>query len=194
MTRFCFCSSESRYGIHLRCLEMYLSFEVILSNIVPFGIPVLLAICRTDKNFFQSTASNSFIYEEIELPCSLVTIGDYAFQNYYSELRKIHFPNYPYRSYSEGNLEKYYSLRNIGQYIFNQNYKILCHNIPPTFTTASSYSFACCSISHIGLNSHITEINSYTFQHCTSLQSIVIPYFVRSIYQGAFYNCQQLQS
>lgn len=142
---------------------------------------------------FQSSALTSFIYEEVELPCSLVTIGKYAFQNYYSELRRIHFPDYPYSSYSEYQLESYYSLREIGSYAFNQNFKLICHNIPPTFTQLDSYAFSSCSIKHIGINSRITIIPSYAF-HNSSLQSIKIHCLVTKIEAGSFYNCTSLKS
>lgn len=142
---------------------------------------------------FASSALQSFIYEEIELPCSLETIGDYAFQNYYSELRKIHFPDYPYSSYTESSLENYYALRSIGCKAFNKDYKIICHNIPPTFKTMYPYTFSSCSIKHIGINSDITAIPPYAFQNC-GLRSIKLHCLVNQIVTGAFYNCSQLTS
>lgn len=145
---------------------------------------------------YQTSALNSFLYEEIELPRSLEIIGSYAFQNYYSHLKKIHFVDYPYgissSSTFENELESFYSLRYIGSYAFNQNNGIVCHNIPPTFTTLEPNTFSSCSIKHIKLNSKLTTIGSYSFEYCTLLKSIVIPCYVKKIEAGAFYNCIEL--
>lgn len=66
---------------------------------------------------YPTSALDSFLYEEVELPRSLYSIGSYAFQNYYSYLKKIHFVDYPYGTSSsstfENELESFYSLRYI---------------------------------------------------------------------------------
>lgn len=153
-----------------------------------------------NKAFYQSPLKlkdEEFIYEEIELPRSLKRIGDLAFKTQGHELIRVRFPDYnegnSYDNINESELEKFYSLREIGDYAFSGQ-KLTEHNIPPTFTLLGKNSFEFCLFQSIKLNSKIQTIENYAFHFCQNLKEITLPSLVTRVSISSFENCRSLQS
>lgn len=148
------------------------------------------------RRIWPETENENFIYEQVELPRSLVKIGARAFSISGRELKQVHFPDYkpeiPENDVKESELESFYSLREIGADAFARQ-PLTEHNIPGTYTELGTRAFEQCQFTHIRLNSKIKAIQSYTFFQCDKLSEIILPTSLTDIYSNAFMNCKSLK-
>lgn len=114
----------------------------------------------------------------IEIPNTVIQIGDFAFNNC-KKLRSIIIPN---------------SVTDLGVYAFQSCDELksvrLSNNIP---VIKKQTFFECYSLDSITIPNSVTKIESAAFQK-TSLSSIVIPNSVTEIQWGAFQECTNLTS
>lgn len=125
-----------------------------------------------DAYAFYNTSINNIV-----LPDSLQTIGNYAFQNC-SKLTSINIPS-DCTSIGEYAFQSCTSLANI---VIDENAKY----------TLGSYAFANCPVltneSVHNLMEHYSYINSYVFKECTGLTNVEVSRF----WTGMFYGCTSL--
>lgn len=126
----------------------------------------------------SGTGTNYTRLEYVELPGSLVTIGDYAFYNDYS-LAKADIPA---------------SVTSIGQNAFYRT-GINKVTIPSGVTAiANSTFYNCEKLKSVTLHDDITTIGESAFSYCNALESINIPQNLQKIGSNAFYYCEKLAS
>ena len=151
-----------------------------------------------DGAFYQvnpPAIGDTFAYEEIQFPKSLVSIGKLAFTSANSKLTKVSFKDYdPNAQTSETDLENTYALRTIGTGAFFNDKLLSDCSIPPTFTSVEDEVFAGTQITQMKLNSKVTKIGSNGFKDCTKLTEITLPSGVNEIGAFAFQNCTSLKT
>ena len=117
----------------------------------------------------------------VKLPATLLTIRDYAFYETY--IGTINFPE---------------TLTSIGQYAFAET---SLRSVNLAKTNIGSYGIGrgafnnCTNLSSLQLpiNENYTEIESYIFEGCTSLEEVIIPNNITRIWTGSFYGCTALE-
>lgn len=115
----------------------------------------------------------------VEIPKSVVSIGDYAFY-LCGSLTSITIPD---------------SVTSIGDYAFSDCYSLTSIAIPDSVTSIGEYSFAWCdSLTGITIPDSITSISDHAFSGLYSLTNIEIPDSVDSIGDYAFAGCFCLES
>lgn len=149
-----------------------------------------------DFAFCQETIplvqKESFIFQNVYLPRSLVKIGKYAFSSADSQLVSLFFP---FNSGNETDKENFYALREIGEGAFMNCDKLTKANVPATFTVVNNFVFkGVTQITGNTLNSKTTKIGIGSFQDCTLLNKFVIPSKVTSVGELAFGNCTSLKT
>lgn len=83
----------------------------------------------------------------------------------------------------------------IGDYAFNDCYKLIGINIPNSVNSIGYGAFRGCShLESIAIPSTVTSPFNGTFQDCTNLKSIIMSPYITSIGQYAFCNCRSLKS
>ena len=106
-----------------------------------------------------------------------VSIGNNAFQNYYS-LTYINIPD---------------GVMSIGNNAFQNCFSLTQINIPDGVTSIGSSAFSgCSSLTQINIPDGVTSIGSGAFYNCSSLTQINIPDGVTSIGNSAFQSCYSL--
>ncbi len=117
----------------------------------------------------------------VKLPATLLTIGNFAF--YETNIGTINFPE---------------ALTSIGQYAFAETG---LRSVNLAKTNISSYGIGngafnnCTNLSSLQLpvNENYTEIKSYIFKGCTSLEEVIIPNNITDIGTESFYGCTALE-
>lgn len=117
--------------------------------------------------------------ENVKIPGTVVTIGDYAFQEC-TEIEKIIIPN---------------SVTSIGRYAFAKCENIEKIAIPDSVTTIGNFAFSECSgLKKLTFSSKLKAIGISSFTECSGLTDIVIPNSVTVIGKNAFEDCSGLKS
>ncbi|MDE6182467.1 MAG: leucine-rich repeat protein, partial [Eubacteriales bacterium] len=146
-----------------------------------------LTSCVIDKEIdgklVTKIASNAFedcsSLESIEIPDSLITIGDRAFGNC-SSLKRIVIPN---------------SVTTIGIYAFENCEQLLTVILPQNLMSIEYGTFSGCkALTSIDIPDTVTIIGERAFSYCESLTDIEIPDNVTTIQDRAFYNCTSLSN
>lgn len=139
--------------------------------------------------------------ENVQLPNSLVSIGDYTF-NYCKRLQSIVIPEsvksigtsafQECDKLAEINLPE--GIKEIKEMAFNHS-GIISISVPSGISKIEEGVFSCCfKLRHVILPSSIKRIGNYAFSACTSLHSIIIPENIKNISDGAFYQCSELEA
>ena len=140
--------------------------------------------------------------QEIEIPETVTTIGDYAFHNAQG-IKNIVIPNSVTSIGNEAfsyctNLESVTignSVTSIGSGAFQSCSSLTSITIPDSVTSIDYYAFAfCISLTSITIPDSVTSIGDNAFYYCTNLASITILEGVTSIGSGAFESCSSLTS
>ena len=122
------------------------------------------------KFIMENVFQNCTDIQEVILPSSIQSIGNYAFAGC-SSLSSIVLPS---------------SLESIGEYCFSNCSALSNINIPKSITTLPSGLFSgCVSINSFTIPSHVSTIGNYCFAN-TSISSISIPDTVSNIGSYAF--------
>ena len=140
--------------------------------------------------------------ESVEIPTSIVRIGDNAFQ-YCDYLNNVILPN---------------GLTSIGEYAFGYCSALTSIDIPSSVVAMGSCAFvdcnslknvtipgsidalpdnlfySCDALENLSIQYGVTFIGSYAFGECDSLTGIELPNSVTSIGDHAFYSCEALAS
>ena len=115
---------------------------------------------------------------DIEIPSSVTSIGEYAFER--CGMTGIEIPG---------------SVKSIGKSAFFSCTKLESLVIPRGVTQIGSYAFnKCTGLKSLKIAGSVTSIGSDVFNSCRSLTSIEIMSGVTSIGGGMFYNCSSLES
>ena len=110
------------------------------------------------------------------LPCSVTTIGDYAFSGC-TNLQSI-------------DISKVTSL---GRYAFEGCSSLTSISVPGCFKSISTGTFKDCSnLSNVSLMMYIESIGDWAFAGCTSIAAIDIPYATKQIGESSFEGCTGL--
>ncbi|MBO7234403.1 MAG: leucine-rich repeat domain-containing protein [Paludibacteraceae bacterium] len=118
-------------------------------------------------------------YGEIEIPNSVTTIEDYAFEDC-SSLTSITIPN---------------SVTSIGEEAFYNCSSLTSVTIPNSVTSIGEGAFMDCSkLTSVTIGESVTTIGDGAFMDCSKLTSVTIPNSVTSIGNMAFSGCSGLTS
>ena len=129
-----------------------------------------------------TTISNNIFKEftrlkEVELPDTLVSIGDWAFQSC-RNLTHLTIPD---------------SVKEIRPYAFWDCYNLKTINIPASMKEIGERAFSCTGIENVVIPDNIKTIREYAFSDCSRLESMVIPSSVSKIEDYAFRYCWTLK-
>lgn len=126
----------------------------------------------SNRLFINCTALSS-----IELPNTVLLIGDYAFYGC-SELT---------------NIEMSTSLINIGYYAFGSCSRLNSINLPNSIKNIASYAFSGCSgLKSLVIPNSLDSIRFGTFKGCSGLTRLVIPNTIKCIQKYSFEGCDGL--
>ena len=115
----------------------------------------------------------------IEIPNSVTTIGEYAFE-YCTALTNVSIPN---------------GVTKIAKWAFGGCSALASIEIPNSVTTIDESAFyACSALTSIEIPNSVTEIGRYAFRGCSALVSIEIPNSVTTIGANVFDGCTALTS
>ncbi|MGN1298007.1 MAG: leucine-rich repeat domain-containing protein [Clostridia bacterium] len=139
--------------------------------------------------------------KEVELPRTVVNIGDYAFSgdswHSFQALEKINIPNSVmnigsgafYGCTNLSNITLSSRVTNIGNGAFSGCTSLSSITIPNGVTTIGSGAFSGCKgLGNIAISDGVINIESRAFYGCTSLEDIEIPDSVRSVGAESFDN------
>lgn len=181
-------------------IEKYLGSDSLV--IIPAkieGFPV--------KNIEKEAFRECKTPEEIEIPDSVIKIGDFAFSGCY-HLKSINIPesvaeicdnafsfcesleevNIPNSVTEIGELE-------IGEFAFGDCESIKSINIPDSVIKISDWTFSgCMLLKSINIPDSVTIIGNFAFFACSSLETIEIPNSVTEIGEKAFSGCKSLKN
>ena len=134
--------------------------------------------------------------ESINIPASLKSIGEYAFQSC-SNLKDIYITD----------LEAWLNIEYGDDYCSHPDYYGTLHLldangneitelvIPTGITAIPDKAFKnFTTLTSVIIPESVTSIGAYAFYNCTGLTNIVLPTKVTSIGYQAFYNCQNLKN
>ena len=120
-----------------------------------------------------------FFLSDVQLPKSLLSIGDYAFECC-ADLVSVELPE---------------NLESLGKGAFDACYGLKTVNIPKGITQIEDCTFReCRALAEIVLHDGITSIGHSAFYDCSSLISITIPNGVTEILISTFASCDALQT
>ena len=140
--------------------------------------------------------------EEIKIPETIISIGEYAFYDCKS-LQSVSVPNtvkylsqYNFKdctSLKEVKLSN--SLTEISTGIFYNCSSLQNVTIPSSITKIDYQAFfGCSSLTDITIPDSVVNIQNRAFYNCSSLTNITIPDSVNEVGAAAFYGCSSLQS
>ncbi len=133
----------------------------------------------TDPTSIGTLFSYCSSLTSIEIPSSVTSIGNYAFDVCES-----------LTSCTIGS-----GVTSIGDFAFDGCRSLTSIDIPNSVTSISSYAFYyCTSLTSVTIPNSVTSIGYGAFAWCTSFTSISIPSSVTSIGEVAFNNCRSLTS
>ena len=116
--------------------------------------------------------------ENVTIPNSVTSIGDYAFYEC-SSLESIKIPN---------------SVTSIGEGAFFECSSLESIEIPDSVTSIEDFTFyECSSLESIEIPDSVTSIGKSAFSDCSSLESIELPNSVTSIGDSAFFDCSSIR-
>ncbi len=139
------------------------------SIVIPEGIE------RIERDAF----GGCFFLSNVQLPNSLLSIGDYAFGSC-ADLVSIALPE---------------NLESLGKGAFDACYGLKTVSIPKGITQIKDCTFReCRALAEIVLHDGITSIGHSAFYDCSSLISITIPNGVTEILISTFASCDALQT
>ena len=132
--------------------------------------------CKDTNWYSQGRTFIIQTFDKVELPETIVKIGDFAFA--YFKIASIEIPN---------------SVTSIGSQAFVGCSSLTTMKIPNNVTSIESGAFSGCSgLTSINIPDGVTNLKSGVFNACSSLISIEIPDTVTSIESGVFSNCSNL--
>ncbi|MBR3681552.1 MAG: leucine-rich repeat protein [Clostridia bacterium] len=132
----------------------------------------------------------------LEIPTTVVSIGEYAFSGMDYKDYGIPSPRYFNVSFKAGNQ----SLLSIGDYAFYQNTAITVMNLPQSVRSIGNYAFyECSSLAYLYLPASLESIGAFAFAassytYMVPITELVIPKGVGYVGAAAFKNCQLLTS
>ena len=155
-------------------------------------------IVDTEKRIVLSCLNNK---NNIIIPSSVTSIGDFAFGNCYS-LQKLVIPS-SVASIGDSAFRYCKSLReldipssvtSIGDSVFGGCLSLCELVIPSSVTSIGDSAFEDChSLRELVIPSSVTSIGDFAFEDCSSLRKLVIPSSVTSIGDFAFSDCNSLR-
>ena len=126
------------------------------------------------KNAFENCNS----LEEVQLPDSLLTIGECAFACC-NTLKKIIIPK---------------NVKKIGESAFQGCPSLEEVQLPDSLLTIGKYAFTCCNtLKKIIIPENVTEIESKAFESCAKLEEVQLPDSLLTIGDSAFHDCSALK-
>lgn len=138
------------------------------------GIDFMSAIKQVPDFVF----SNSTL-EEIVIPSKVTKIGSFAFADS-NDLKTVKIPS---------------TVSSIGQQAFGHCTSLSNIDIPQLDSLGYGAFYYCTSLRSIDLSEcNLKNIYRSTFDHCTSLETVILPDSVEYIDKGAFFNCSALKS
>lgn len=145
---------------------------------------------------YQSAFDNYPCLQEITIPNTVTTIGNYAFR-YCHSLVSITIPD-SVTSLGNSVFVESFSLRivslsnsitTVGNYLFQKCYALAFITIPGSLTTLGTFFVATCdALTSVTMNSGITSIAGSDFAYDSALAYVIIPDSVTDI-AGAFSSC-----
>lgn len=188
----------SRIGDYV-AIEKYTGsdYAVIIPSMIE-NIPVK----KIEKEAFKECK----FLKEIQIPDSVIKIGDFAFSGCY-HLKTVDIPesvteigdsafsfcesleeiNIPDSVTEIGELE-------IGEFAFGDCESLKSINIPDSVTKICEWTFSgCTSLKSINIPDSVTKIGAFAFFVCSSLEEINIPDTVTEIGEKAFRGCKSLK-
>lgn len=170
----------TKYGGGVLENSYYVSPSIAQGNVI---IPYVVGYDEVNSIYYGPDGdpgfSNCRSITGIEIPNSMTTIPEYAFQ-YCSSLQNIVIPN---------------NVTSIGESAFKECSSLKTVTLPDNLLIISSRMFFNCnSLESIIIPNTVLTLGEYAFSGCEALTSITIPNGVTSIGQGAFYSCASLTS
>ena len=131
-----------------------------------------------EEEYFLSSWPLSLRY--VELPSSVINIGDYAFYN-----QRLMTINHTVSSGEDGTVTGRGG--SIGRYAFWRCYALTDEIIPEGVTEVKDYAYEYCrQMDHLSLPSSLTAIGQQAFYFCETVDTLVIPNGVTYIGHNAF--------
>ena len=181
-------------------------FNVVVENIKSYA-----ASAHNNIGWITNTSQNTYTLKEVvEMPESVTSISQYAFQNCVS-LSSISIPN-SITSIGQDAFRGCSSITSIAIDSNNPNYKfennllltkdeteVLCGIgniiVPASMTTISNEAFSgCASITGVYIPDSVTSIGQSAFSGCVSLKNVVIGNNIAKLNNYVFQNCTSLSS
>lgn len=151
---------------------------VVIPATITYNNRTLDVVGIGDYAFYNGGNLESNI-ESVEMPNSIVKIGNHAFECCVS-IQEIVLPN---------------SVTEIGDNAFRCCWKLKNVTLSTAITTIGSYAFDDCNkLENVVFNEELSIIGYKAFSSCSSLKSIVIPKSVKKISDEAFQLCENLES
>ena len=143
---------------------------------------------------------NGELVEDLVIPDSVTSIGDYAFYgpfglssvtigNNVTSIGNFAFANCDFLT----NITIPDSVTSIGYYAFRECSRLTSVTIGNNVTSIGDYAFQeCRNLTNVTIGNSVTQIGQCAFQYCNSLASVTIPNSVTSIGYDAFEGCSSL--
>lgn len=155
-----------------------------LSGVEKIIIPSKCTKIRSDYSSSWPNANETYRdfvtgIKIVEIPETVVEIGDYAFLNF-RQLEEIKIPN---------------SVKSIGDWSFSWCTSLQEVDIPDSVEYIGNSAFnSSHNIVKVRLSNNLTELKSGTFYDCRKIENIVIPNKVTKIERDAFTGCTSLST